>query len=235
MDRAADPARGIARAPAVAARVRERRERAVPGPPLPAEGGRGRDGKREAAGRLAARARARRTGGRGSGPRRAGVVVPAAGGGTATGTRRGVAREGRGPDAGGQGGEPGETLGQLRPGGDHPAELADHPGADAARRLRRRARTGASAAPGPRPRLLAGGGAGHAGLRAEAAGSEGARGVPRLVGAVRRVPCPPRVAAVTLRVGPPGTPTAPHGPEFPGRIRASQPLRHPSDGVPRQA
>ncbi len=64
---------------------------------------------------------------------------------------RGVAAEGRCPDAPGDRREPAEALGKLRPAGYHSAELAHHPGPDAADRLRRRARVGASPAPGPRP------------------------------------------------------------------------------------
>ena len=44
---------------------------------------------------------------------------------------------------------PTETLGKLQPAWHDSAELAHHPGADAARRLRRRPRAGASAPPRP--------------------------------------------------------------------------------------
>ena len=46
---------------------------------------------------------------------------------------------------------PTETLGKLQPPWHDSAELAHHPGPDAAHRLRRRPRVGASPAPRPRP------------------------------------------------------------------------------------
>ena len=168
VDRAADPTRRRPRGAAFAARVRQRRERALSGPALPAESESRGNRECEAAGRVASRARGRGSSGRrrdpGGGPGRGRRVVPPAGGGAVTGTGGGVACEGRRPDAARQAGQPAEAVGQLRPGRDHPPELADHPGADAPRGLRRRSRTGASAAPRARPRLLAGGRTGHAGL-----------------------------------------------------------------------
>ena len=80
------------------------------------------------------------------------------------GTGGDVAVEGRGGDAPGGDLRPEEAVGQLRPQRDHPPELADHPGADALGGLRGGPRAGAPAAPGPRPGLLAGPRADHAGL-----------------------------------------------------------------------
>ena len=70
-------------------------------------------GKGEATGRMASRARGRRRPGAGGRPYRTRRVVPPAGGGAVTGTRRGVACKGRRPDAARQAGEPAEALGQL--------------------------------------------------------------------------------------------------------------------------
>ena len=105
-------------AAAFAARVRQRRERALSGPALPAEsesaddtgsaklrggwlhvpaGGGGQDPAE----------------GRAEGPGCGRRVVPPAGGGAVTGTGRGVACEGRRPDATRQAGQPAEALGQL--------------------------------------------------------------------------------------------------------------------------
>lgn len=62
-------------------------------------------------------------------------------------------------------------------------------------------RTGASAAPRSRPRLLAGGRAGHAGLRAAAAGPEGAGVVPGLVARLVE-----NAWGIRVTSGPPGGP-----------------------------
>ena len=113
---------------------------------------------------------------------RFGVVVPPSRRRTAPGTGGGMAIEGGYSSAPGHRRGPTETLGKLQPAWHDSAELAHHPGADAARRLRRRPRAGASAPPRPQSQLLAGRRTGHAGLRAAPRGTAAVRNRVGVVG-----------------------------------------------------
>ena len=124
------------------------------------------DGRGEAARGVAACAGAGGGGGGAADHVRAALVswLRSHAGREAAGAGGDVAAESRGGDAPGGDLRPEEALGQLRPQRDHPAELADHPGPDAAGGLRGGPRAGAPAAPGPRAGVLAGPRADHAGL-----------------------------------------------------------------------
>ncbi len=245
VDRAAPAARRERRPAPRAARVRQRRERALSRAALPPEGAsprfqRGRP--REAARGLAARVRPGRCAAGRAGARRARRLVPVPGGRAAARTGRGVAGQGRRRAAPRRRRRPAQALGKLRPPRHHPPELAHRPGPDAPRRLRRRPRARAPAAPRPRPRLLAGRGPRHARLRAAAGGAAalrlrpgvvvatrtrtlgpGALPMRRLLGARHRQRQVPRESLARLAAGVVSTGFAPDGQRSARRTRARDP------------
>ena len=113
---------------------------------------------------------------------RFGVLVPPSRRRTTSGTSGGMAVEGGYSSAPRHRRGPTETLGKLQPAWHHSAELAHHPGADAAHRLRRRPRAGASAPSRPQSQLLAGRRTGYAGLRAAPRGTAAVRNRVGVVG-----------------------------------------------------